>query len=194
MRVLAKIIKNGQRCLLCTFSQCFVDSKFHCFLFSQLFSPFVFMGLSNSSKGKCSRLKTGKCDLTPQKWAWGSRSGNSIRNALFPCNCQQQLALSLTSLPRPVFSASTWTDACRGLWVRCAGKSSSRTKPFLPPCSSFHVRNLLLWLSPWSLVSVLYSSDFFSLGVGTATQCLSDLVGTESQIATLSATLLPCYF
>lgn len=85
MRVLAKINKNDpkKKCLLSTFSQHFVDNKFHCFLFSQLFSPFVFVGLSNSSKGKCSSLKTGKCDLTPQKWAWGSSSGNSIRDAFF---------------------------------------------------------------------------------------------------------------
>lgn len=75
-----------------SFSQHFVGNKFHCFLFSQLFSPFVFVGLSNSSKGKWSILKTGKCDLTPQKWAWGSRSGNSIPDSFFPRSCKQQLA------------------------------------------------------------------------------------------------------
>lgn len=77
-----------KNCLLCPFSQHFVGYKFHCFLFSQLFSPFVFVGLSNSNKGKWSILKTGKYDLTPQKWAWGSRSGNSIRDGLFPSELQ----------------------------------------------------------------------------------------------------------
>jgi len=30
----------------------FAGEKFHRFLFSQLFSPFVFVGLSNSNEGK----------------------------------------------------------------------------------------------------------------------------------------------
>lgn len=141
MRVLAKINKNDpkKKCLLSTFSQHFVDNKFHCFLFSQLFSPFVFVGLSNSSKGKCSSLKTGKCDLTPQKWAWGSSSGNSIRDAFFSLLTANSSWLS----NRPPLPACVCSPRAvpRG-WVPVAVREggvhggSGTAQPFLLPRSS----------------------------------------------------------
>lgn len=126
MRALAEIIKNDPKnCLLCPFSQHFVGCKFHCFLFSQLFSPFVFVGLSNSNKGKWSILKTGKYDLTPQKWAWGSRSGNSIRDGLFP----SELQTAVWFFSRPWLRSERWaawfgTCLCQA-WRGPAGRVGS---------------------------------------------------------------------
>lgn len=174
MRVLAKINKNDpKKCLLSTFSQHLVDNKFHCFLFSQLFSPFVFVGLSNSSKGKCSSLKTGKCDLTPQKWAWGSSSGNSIRDAFFPCNCKQQLAFKPAAPPclrlQPACSSAGMGagGSLRGRRARGQRHSTAISSAILIFSSN---PKLLCWLGPRSLVSVLYTGDFFFyLGVDAAT-------------------------
>lgn len=112
-----------KNCLLCPFSQHFVGYKFHCFLFSQLFSPFVFVGLWNSNKGKWSILKTGKYDLTPQKWAWGSRSGNSIRDGLFPSELQTAACfLSGPWLQSECWAAWFGTCLCQAWhWPRWAG-------------------------------------------------------------------------
>lgn len=108
--------------------------KFHRFLFSQLFSPFVFVGLSNSNKGKWSILKTGKYDLTPQKWAWGSRSGNSIRDGLFPSELQRAVwFLSGPWLQSECWAAWFGTGLCQAWhWPCWAGGLLCATAALAP--------------------------------------------------------------
>lgn len=130
-----------KNCLLCPFSQHFVGYKFHCFLFSQLFSPFVFVGLWNSNKGKWSILKTGKYDLTPQKWAWGSRSGNSTRDGLFPSELQTAACfLSGPWLQSECWAAWFGTCLCQAWhWPRWAGGLLCATAALAPKFS---------WITP----------------------------------------------